>query len=154
MTPPLCDPAVWRDLADLIAAGGSLTAACRKRGLDVTAVRAAVREEPAFAELLRQAYGSLAENVLARLYAAAMDGSVPAIGLFLKTVPVPRPGEKDADAPDDDLCGADRQQLEDALRHITAECQHVAGGDPAPPSLARSGSPPVSDGVPPHDPSG
>lgn len=132
----MLDEATCEAVIALLDGGGSMQAACLRVGVSAELFEAAARADPELGRRVRRCRVRQANNVLARLYVAAMEGHVPAMSLFLKHVPPGLPGEELSDEPDDDLSGLSRDELEALLLRLTAECERIAGGRPSPPAAS------------------
>ena len=109
-------PVPWQEagsLSDLqqaeflwwISHGASPAMLCNKLGISLTSFVKTAKEDACFAERLQQAQGGLSQNVAARLYRIAMEGSVPAQRFYLELHPPPEWRQAT-------LLGADVKELE------------------------------------------
>ena len=123
------DEATFRAALSSVRRGASLQAACGSLGLEVEDFLEAAVEDGAALSHLRLSKGLLSGNVLARVYAAAMEGSVPAMSLYLKHAPPADEAVEPGD-PQDDLDRRRRDELEADLRRVDGELRRIAEGRP------------------------
>lgn len=73
----------------LLLRGASPAAACQKMGINLLAVVEYLTIDDRFREKVDAIYDALSQNVAAKLYQEAMNGSVPAMSQWLKNRPPP-----------------------------------------------------------------
>ncbi|MBL8849577.1 MAG: hypothetical protein JNG89_07830 [Planctomycetaceae bacterium] len=112
-----------------ISHGASPAMLCQKLGISLTSFVKAATDDAGFAERLQQAQGGLSQNVAARLYRIAMEGSVPAQRFFLELHPPPE--WRQVSLPGADLKELEPDELADEYRaagiDVPAELQALVG---------------------------
>jgi len=126
--PPLT-PSQQNECLKLMLKGASAPMACSRLKVSITSFQRTVDENAGFAERVQQTQGGLSQNVAARLYRTAMEGSVSAQRYYLQLRPPPE--WKDAPGAIIDLEEMEPNELADEYRSagldIPAELQALAG---------------------------